>query len=325
MKRVNFNIHGIGMVIETNHNDIANHIIEYLRFFKTQKLRSSPQITIRIQLSKNGIPPPPKESNLVFRYEGVKVWRSGDHLYFKDSHSLLSSEPSSGKAECILKREGFKNPFSFTNISFTLLLLELLRHKGLFYTHGAGLIGKNGKGYILAGGSQTGKTTLTLLLLKKGFKYLSDDAIFLRRRGRKIEMCSFNRDFKVAPSFIKKFSWIENYSVKKGAKDVLGIKASLPQDILFPESYIPSSIPSIIIFPEIVHKKNSRLFPLSSTEAFIKLLPQSAFAMLDKRIAETHIDILKDLVAQTKCYYLKSGRDLLENPEVLFTPLEIRG
>jgi len=76
---------------------------------------------------------------------------------------------------------GIPDPLSFLQFVVLMELSRRLRDRHLIH---AGAVSWKGKGLVLPGPAGTGKTTLTLALVKRGFKFLSDEvACFHLKRG----------------------------------------------------------------------------------------------------------------------------------------------
>src|SRR3712207_4309751 len=87
---------------------------------------------------------------------------------------------------------------------FTFSLLELLRHRGLFHLHAAGLT-RDGRGILLAGNTGAGKSTLTVSLVRSGWDFLSDDAVLLRAHAGGVEALAIPDEFHLDPALAHRF------------------------------------------------------------------------------------------------------------------------
>jgi hypothetical protein len=72
-------------------------------------------------------------------------------------------------------------------------LVRLLRPLGLFSLHAASLLTPDGVGVLIVGRSGSGKSTLTLGLIRKGWGYLSDDAVLLRNGSEAVEALALRK------------------------------------------------------------------------------------------------------------------------------------
>jgi len=75
-----------------------------------------------------------------------------------------------------------------------LVLSLLFREEGYLELHGAALV-YQGKGLLLVGRSGSGKSTLAYTLVRRGWQYLTDDALLLYRTPHGVKAVSFRKDF----------------------------------------------------------------------------------------------------------------------------------
>ncbi len=86
-------------------------------------------------------------------------------------------ENPQGKPTLILNQEPwtFENPGVFNLFAAELILREVLVRVRSFFLFHAGAVAKNGQGIVLSGELGSGKTTLVLELVRRGFSFLSDE------------------------------------------------------------------------------------------------------------------------------------------------------
>ena len=71
--------------------------------------------------------------------------------------------------------------------SFLLIVLVfVMRRLGWYHVHGAALIDPKGRGWLIAGDSNCGKSTTTALMATRGWQIGTDDIGFLAMRGDKV-------------------------------------------------------------------------------------------------------------------------------------------
>ena len=76
--------------------------------------------------------------------------------------------------------------------------------------------------------------------------------------------------------------------------------------------------PGAIVLPHISGKEKSVVRPIGADEALLEMV--SNVLLTEKRSCQSHLDILTELVRQTPCYRLETGRDFERIP-LLFREL----
>jgi len=171
----------------------------------------------------------------------------------------------------ILKKEAILTSTNTETLPFFLwqvsesMVLALMREKGLPCMHAAA-IEKYGRGILFPAMICSGKTTLTIELVKEGYRYLADDLVFI---NNDLDALCFPTRIGVTEYTQNRFSDIIKpesliavpYSYKKYFR----------LENLFPGSIADKCRPDYIIFPS--PGKKTDLKKLSKTEALIKLIP----------------------------------------------------
>ncbi|RJQ46350.1 MAG: hypothetical protein C4538_07045 [Nitrospiraceae bacterium] len=193
-----------------------------------------------------------------------------------------------------------------------LSLLWLLHRHGLYALHANGLV-KDHVGILLAGSSGSGKSTTSLSLIRQGWNYLSDDVILLKETSNGIKSIAFQKGVSFDPKLADHYPELNEY----GKSSMNGQKRFLDITSIYPDRFIYSSLPKLLIFPEVTDYKKTSLFPIWGAEALIMLIKNSGGIMVDKKIAGRQLEILKKLISQTKSYRILLGHDLSERPETI--------
>ena len=182
-----------------------------------------------------------------------------------------------------------------TRILFTLPLIEMLRRRGFYNIHAAGLC-RGADAVLLAGASGAGKSTLTLAMTRAGWGYLGDDMLFLKKDG--VEVFGF-------PEGIDCFS-------ENGARST---KLHLAPETAFGTVVLRNATPRALLFPRIAHVPETVTKPMSPEEAFLQLAPN--VLMTDRAACETHFHVLASLVARIPAFSLHTGTDLTQAARVI--------
>ena len=235
-----------------------------------------------------------------FKKIGEVSGKLGVHRCYSNGSNLLYIEGKNTYLTGNLKKGSFSaylsSPRAGSMPIFLTALALFMQSKGLFVLHTA-IVAKQKKVFLLAGESGVGKTTLGINLIKRDFFYLTDDSCLLSRlsNGR---IGAFMLPNDPTP----KFNVIRNNLIKS---------KGLPKDII--GTCRKMHFPDFIIFPTIAHLKKSKLVPLSMNETIIRLIQLSQLMWLeDKRTLSRHINVLKGLSKQCRCFKLLAGRDRKE-------------
>jgi len=231
-------------------------------------------------------------------------------LYFADfgSKGVFALDIFKGSGVGLFPDPASLHLRTLSNFMFLVGLSEMLRSRNLYLIHAAALA-REGKGVLIPGFTGNGKTTLSIALLSGGFKFLSDDRPFLKRNKDGFQLLAFPEGLDVTGQTISFFPELTH-----SPNDVLDVglrKKMFRVEKIYPDSIVNSCRPKVLLFPNIVKKKRSRLKPISKIEAVAKLLPYSLL-VFDQEVSEKHFHLLCQLVEEIDCYRLDFGMDFLE-------------
>ncbi len=245
-------------------------------------------------------------------YHGVSIYKDDQNIYLTDGFSLFQVQPQAEIGFFTL-HYSFREKSSFSKNNFFLAgIIYILSSQGIFDLHAAGLV-RNRTGFLLLGSSGSGKTSITLSLVRQGWQYVSDDALLLKSSKSGIEALTFRKNFLLDTTLAAHFPEISPYLYKTSNGDIN--KRFLDVDLVYPDLYCPNTLPKVLIFTHIAPLPVSKLTRVGKIPALIELTKQSASIFLNRQNAQTQFDILKQLVFQTVNYQLFAGRDLHEAPE----------
>jgi hypothetical protein len=194
----------------------------------------------------------------------------------------------------------------------TLPLVELMKRRGLFCVHAAGLVA-NERAVVIAGSSGCGKTTLTIALVRAGFGLLSDDMLFVRQQEAGVELLSFPDELDVTPATARLFPELRELGdrpVEPGWS-----KHRIRAEEVFDIEPADRALPGLLLVPGRDPGRSSALRPLDPDQALVELAPN--VLLTDPAAARRHIDALAELVRASKCYRLRVGDDLEAIPALL--------
>lgn len=121
----------------------------------------------------------------------------------------------------------FKNELRYSQ-AYIRILQEIINHIKNFLLIHAGVVSYNGKGVLIVGPPSFGKTTLTLELVKRGFKFLSDEFCpfhLTERRVYPFPRCiSLRRDIGGSLKGIPQINLGENIDFEREKKVLIDIE-----------------------------------------------------------------------------------------------------
>lgn len=253
--------------------------------------------------------PLPHDAVKAIKGPSITYYSQGDKLYFISSDaSLIILDPVHRAAKGFLTYDILNKPLDFFQF-VSEPLAEMLKYKGLYFLHAAALCG-GGISVLVSGASGCGKTTTSLSLVANGFKYVSDDTLFIEKLNNEVTVYPLYKSFNIDQDIARRFPQI----FKNEKKSISG-KIKIPIDIskIIPDSHISSTKPDVILFPKIVSSTKSKIRPIGHLEVYKRLLNQIILA-IDKNVATKQLNALEFLVKQTKGFELLSGKDMYENP-----------
>lgn len=245
-------------------------------------------------------------------YYDVSIIETGKSVYLTDGLSMFQVQPHAGVGSATLHHSlKKKSPLSKHNF-LQIGILYILSYRRIFLLHAAGLV-REGAGYLLLGDSRSGKSSITLSLVRQGWQYISDDALLLKSSEGRAEVSTFRKEFYLDTVLVHNYPEIDPYLGRSTNGD--SNKRFLDVDLVYPDRFCPSGFPKVLIFTCIVPQFESKLVPLDQTAALIELTKQSSSIFFNRRTAQVHFEMLKQLVYQTDSYQLLAGRDLYKEPE----------
>ncbi len=247
--------------------------------------------------------------------EGLRFYRAGPDLYVAFRDTVVHVDMQNGAARGVLG-PGFgamgvalREALLFGVVFYSTVLL--LTTRGLRTTHAACLV-REDVGWLIAGQSDSGKSTLTMRLVEQGWHYLTDDSVLLGVAGGTVEARPLRRDFCLDPDAALTFPQVTPFW-EPHMGDVRKRRLRICE--LYPDGYETRCTPHVLVFPQIVPEATSRLEKLDAHAALVRLIPHSGtLTLLDADAAAAHLRDLHALVGQAKSYALLAGRDLLDDP-----------
>jgi hypothetical protein len=269
-----------------------------------------PDVTIKIRCRPKG-PMAPSGSMKFEIAQGGTCFTDGQNLHLDFDGSVVTIGPGTSREVDVWLTERYDFASEVLAQVISQAFSAVLRRSGLFELHSGGVVPpKHDKAVLIAGASGSGKSTLTLQLTACSWGHLSDDTLLLGEGPEGIEAWGLRRFFALTADTIAAVRLPQLPAV---AGVSLLKQRFIPQDF-FPSAQIPSAQPGTIVFPVITYEKESRVRPLTASEAMARLLRLCPWACYDKPTAGEHLRTLGRLVRQTVALDILAGTDLLEDP-----------
>lgn len=234
--------------------------------------------------------------------------------YFADHDSLFVAygrhvrmlcSPGEGRVELSITGGEPGDPVLATHPLLTIALLETMKRFGRFPLHAAGL-SLDGRGVLVAGSSGAGKSTLSVTLVRAGFGFLSDDTVFLTSDAKGLVVSGFPDEVDVTDGTVAMFPELRHLADRplRPGRDKYGFRI---EDV-FGVAPVPACRPAVLISPHVERGAPPRVRPLAPAEALLELTPN--VLLTEQGSAQSHLDVLAELVQTVPCFSLVLGEDV---------------
>lgn len=304
-----YNFHGIVTRVYADNHMLALAIQDFLRPF-----RGGPEEKADIEFyllssgdgraidSFNG----KASAELLYDWQVLR-YSSEDQLRFQEvpSAGTVIADLDAGVAAAFVEKDMAACSWSVAHVIFFPLWAQMLKVRGLYPVHSAGLV-RNGRGILFPGKSKCGKSTMALKLLRRGFKLLGDDTVFIRANGDGAEMLFFPEEVDVCSETVDLYSQlalartiVEDRWQPRERVNLREVKA---------DSIVESAPTNILVFPVIAKDGITRYESVPPSEALAELILY-AFLFMDPRTTRDNFNLLASLVQPVNCYRLHMGLD----------------
>jgi hypothetical protein len=130
----------------------------------------------------------------VFQAEGFWGFEHGEDCYLTDGTSQWRLQLQQGRGKAWLGPDFCEKPAHLRRRFWAFGVLKLLRSVGMYTLHAAAVVSTEGRGMLIVGAPGSGKSTLALGLLRRGWSYLTDDAVLLRQQSDEVEALACRQD-----------------------------------------------------------------------------------------------------------------------------------
>lgn len=311
-----YGCHGLTLSLEVLGPDgtaLLEHLLHDLSWVRFDHGASKPLLTLRVSLDSCNLEIPSAPRPL-FRADGFCGMEDGEDFYLTDGSSTFHSRAGTGDGDIFLSPSFTHKPALLQRNFWAYALVKLLRNQSVFGLHGAAVVRK-GVGVLIIGPPGSGKSTLAVGLIRRGWNFLSDDALLLRENSNRIETLAFRRNFYVNADAAPNYA---DLPLGDEVPDSYGgMKRNLRIEEAYSEQFVEKCNPTVLLFSRIVPNGQTALIPCDRITALKNLLAQSGPQLFDQNSMGPHLELLTRLLRQSASYELQAGLDLYHDPGTL--------
>ena len=305
-----FSVAGLSICVESDEAWIAE---AFDRQFSGSHLKPStgngePSATIRIFDSPPPALPLGLESFEVA--EGGRCFTDSSIYHIVHDDSLVSIDCHAPASVKVWLGASARPGRALARLFFTAAAAAV-RRCNLYELHAGCVVDPtSSEGVVLIGPSGSGKSTLTAQLAAAGWGYLSDDSLLLRTRRELPEVHALRRVFAVTAQAIDAGGLPE---VENGIGEAMALdpaKRRFDPFAAFPNQFVESCAPSVVVFPMIADVTASAAERLNQPEAMAALIHLCPWASYDRVAAPGYLAALSALARSCTAYRLHLGLDM---------------
>ncbi len=182
----------------------------------------------------------------------------------------------------------------------------ILKQDGYFAIHSSGNV-VNGKTFIFPAQKESGKSTVSLYLARKGHGFLGDETIYGKVMGKEVRLFGFPRQIKLYNDSVQFFPELNGLVKDSSNHGLTRFKIRFPVDKYFKFNFVKNTVPGNVIFLE--KSRELSLTPVHGGEVARYFIPESG-EFTDKSIAVKYLDFFELLIKSSHIWLLKTGSDL---------------
>ncbi|MCL4310188.1 MAG: hypothetical protein M0Z32_05450 [Actinomycetota bacterium] len=304
-----YDVHGVVTKVYADDHLLALAVQDFLRPFRGQP-DAAPDIEFYLLTKDSGSAGAPSDyfagAELLYDWQVLRYSREGQLRYQEvPGAGSIVADLDQGIAVAFVESEIAACTWSVTHVVFFPIWAQLLKTRGIFPVHAAGLE-RGGKGILFPGKSGCGKSTLSLHLLHNGFRLLGDDTVFVRQAGGGAEMLFFPEEVDVCPETIDLFPTLA--LARNLADDRWQPKQRVNLNAVKSSKVVEASPVDLLVFPVIAADGVTRCERVNQTEALAELILY-AFLFMDPQTSKENFALLAGLVQSVACFRLHMGLD----------------
>lgn len=240
------------------------------------------------------------------------IWGAlrGDVFAISDGRSFGSIDYVSGQAALTLYQTDPAARFVATHRLFPILVGELLRRNGRYCLHGAAMVSPTGRGMLLLGDSETGKSTFVYTAMDLGWRYVADDGVIVEQGNEGFDAYPFYREFTLDPKILREADRDRGSSVEPAMDHP---KVRLPIDA--GASALRCALESVVVLQRTQGK--SRIVDCSAKRTIEEVYRQGPWMALHPDLAQDHLYKMILLTKSLRRAMIFNGSDILQKDRKL--------
>jgi hypothetical protein len=317
-----YSFHGLGVAVDADHPEVAALLHERLSCFAEAKGRADLEFELRtVRSGSHPIERPAEPLRPVYDPpEGEILYAPGQDLLYIDypDRVRVLCDPGQGRAVVSVLEAELGELWLASHPMFTLPLVEMLKRRGLYSVHAAGLA-LDGRAVLLAGPSGAGKSTLTVALARTGFELLGDDMVFVGEGDGGPRLLAFPDELDLTEETIRLFPEL-GFLLERPGRPGWSKRQLRAAEVPSAGVRLEAEPGILVVLGERRNANESIVEPLARTEALLELTPN--VLLTDPKSSQRHLDALEAVVRAGDCYRLEAGRDFDALARLLRSALE---
>ena len=240
-------------------------------------------------------------------HHGIRILRDGDTLAARAAGASAVMD-----AEEIEVRIVPGVALAQLHAIFNIVWPFVLPRVGLFHVHAGAVRDPAGRGWLLAGDANIGKSTSTLSLVTAGWWYAADDAVYVERTAEGMFAHGWAEPIRLTARSADALRVSRIDAISRGKT------STMLRDELRAR-HVSGFCVDRLVFPHL--GGGTALSPIRPVESFARLVRASAWVMAQPAVAAEYVACLRAL-ALLPAMTLTLGPELLERPESLARHLE---